>query len=58
MSQKFNDLDELIINDSEAHEYFSSLPSYVKQQVMTRSSSINSFESLKTYADNLLRGDD
>lgn len=58
MSKKFSNLDELIANDNEAHQYFSSLPSYVRQQVVTRSDSINSLESLKTYADNLLRGDD
>ena len=55
---KYPNLDELIKNDSEANQYFFSLPDYVRDQINTRSENVNSLASLQDYAENLLRGDD
>jgi hypothetical protein len=55
---KYSDLYSLIQQDAEAGRYYSSLPDYVKQSIGQRSSSVNSFESLRDYAENLLRDDE
>ena len=34
------------------------LPDYIREQMETRAQGVNSLESLKDYAENLLRGDD
>lgn len=57
-SKKYSGLDALISNDPEAAKTFASLPGYVKSALSQRKSHINSIESLKDYAENLLRGDD
>ncbi len=54
----YDNLTLLIDNETEAKSYFNSLPGFVKEQISSRSDNINSFESLKDYAENLLRGDD
>lgn len=56
--QKYHDLYELFENEAAARQYFSQLPSYVREQIRTRASGVNSLESLQDYAENLLRGDD
>ena len=43
--------------EPEAKRYFDELPDYVQDQINTRANSVNSFENLRHYADNLLRGD-
>lgn len=55
--EKYSGLLELTKQNNEASQYFSSLPSYVKEQINQRADNINSFESLRDYAENLLRGD-
>ncbi|MBQ2955579.1 MAG: hypothetical protein IJE08_03870 [Clostridia bacterium] len=55
MSDKYASLDRLLEQDAEARAFFSRLPEYVREQIRTRSESINSFESLSDYADNLTR---
>lgn len=55
---KYLNLDSLINSDSKAKEYFCSLPGYVQEQIRSRSGNVNSFDSLRDYAENLLRGDD
>ena len=55
---KYPDLYALLANVPAAKQYFEALPDYVKEQISTRRQGINSFESLKDYADNLLRSDD
>lgn len=57
-SKKYSGLDVLLDADRNAAGYFSSLPDYVKSSIAQRKSHINSIESLKDYAENLLRGDD
>jgi hypothetical protein len=58
MSEKYGDLYSLIDEDHEANSYYASLPYYVKQSISCRSQNINSFESLRDYAENLLRADE
>ena len=57
MSDKYSDLYSLIEQDPEAGRYYSSLPDYVKESISQRSSGVNSFESLRNYAENLLRNE-
>jgi len=58
MPDKYSDLYSLIDEDNEANSYFASLPYYIKQSVSSRSQNINSFDSLRDYAENLLRDDE
>ncbi len=58
MQKKYTGLAELINSDCNAKRYFNSLPDYVRQQIFSRSSNVNSYENLQDYAENLLRGDD
>lgn len=55
---KYPNLRALLVEEPEAGQYYDKLPDYVKQQISTRAQSVNSFESLRDYAENLLRGDD
>ncbi len=54
---KYQDLYTLMEQDSEAKEYFNSLPDYVQSQINSRADGVNSLASLQDYAENLLRGD-
>ena len=56
--QKYSDMYEMFKSNLNAKQYFDKLPDYVRDQISTRSGNVNSFESLKDYAENLLRGDD
>lgn len=55
---KYPDMHALLSQEPEARAYFDALPDYVREQMQTRSQGVNSLESLKDYAENLLRGDD
>jgi len=55
---RYSDLNALLRGDPAAKHYFDTLPDYAREQIQTRSGSVNSFASLKDYAENLLRGDD
>lgn len=57
MKQKYQSLHALVAENSHAKQYYNSLPDYVQEQISTRAQNINSFESLRDYAENLLRGD-
>ena len=57
MQKKYKGLTELINAEEAANKYYQSLPNYVKEQIDTRADSVNSFASLKDYAENLTRGD-
>ncbi len=54
----YSDLNSLLRSEPEARHYFDTLPDYAREQISTRSDRVNSFTSLKDYAQNLLRGDD
>lgn len=56
--QNYNDMYDLFQNDKSAKQYFDKLPDYVREQISTRANGVRSMESLKDYAENLLRGDD
>lgn len=58
MAKKYRDMYELFKSDPQAKQYFDKLPDYVRDQISTRADGVNSLESLKDYAENLLRGDD
>lgn len=58
MDRKYEDLYVLIRQDPEAGRYFQSLPNYVREAVTERAQSVNSLESLRDYAENLLRDDE
>ncbi len=55
---KYPDMYELFKSEPQAKQYFDKLPDYVRDQISTRAGGVNSFESLRDYAENLLRGDD
>jgi len=55
---KYANLNVLLSADTSAQQYFKSLPKYVQDQIADREDNINSIDSLKDYAENLLRGDD
>lgn len=55
---KYADLFSLMAGVPEARQYFHTLPNDVKDQICTRPEGVNSLESLKDYAENLLRGDE
>ncbi len=55
---KYPGLNDLLRDNKEASAYFTSLPAYVQDAIRQRADNINSFASLKTYANNLTQGDD
>lgn len=55
---KYSGLKELLAGEPEAKQYFNTLPDYVQDQISTRPWGVSSYESLRNYAENLLRGDD
>ena len=58
MTKKYISLNELLIAEKSAKEYYESLPDYVRDQISWRDGAVNSLDSLQDYAENLLRGDD
>lgn len=54
----YSDMYELFEGEPRAKQYFDKLPNYVREQITTRVDGIHSFENLRDYAENLLRGDD
>lgn len=53
----YPDLSALLENEPEAKNYFNKLPDYVRDQIRTRTDQVNSYASLRDYAENLTRGD-
>ena len=58
MDKSYKDLDALIHENETAGRYFQSLPEYVRETIGQRAQSVNSLESLRDYAENLLRADE
>ena len=56
-SMKYSDLNALLNSEPQAKAYFDSLPGYVQSQISSRPGGVNSFDSLRDYAENLTRGD-
>ena len=57
MANTYESLDALLAADNQEKNYFNALPDYVREQIRTRGSNVNSTRSLMDYAENLLRGD-
>lgn len=55
---KYANLNSLLQSEPQARQYFNALPDYVQDQINTRPGNVNSFDSLRNYAENLTRGDD
>lgn len=58
MQKQYQDLYSLIQEDKEAGRYYSCLPGYVKDSISQRAENVNSFDTLRDYAENLTRADD
>lgn len=54
----YPNMDALLRAEPEARKYFESLPDYAREQICTRANNVKTFDSLRNYAENLLRGDD
>ena len=57
METQYQNLGELLKNDMQVFDYFTSLPVYARSMIARRSENVHSYEELKHYAENLLRGD-
>jgi len=57
MSKTYLGLNSLLNDDPQAKQYYNNLPEYVREHINTRAHNVNSFNSLKDYAENLTRGD-
>ena len=57
MEKQYRTLGELLKNDMQVFDYFTSLPVYARSMIARRSENVHSYEELKHYAENLLRGD-
>lgn len=57
MNREYADMYALFRHDHKAEAYFESLPDYVRDRISYRTKNMNTFEDLRNYADNLLRGD-
>ena len=55
--EHYPDLKSLLSSDTEARSFYDTLPEYVKEMMSQREDSINSYESLCHYAENLTKGD-
>ena len=55
--KKYNDVYSLMEDNPQAKKYFDRLPSYVQEEIKKRAASVNSYESMCHYAENLTQGD-
>ena len=55
--EKYSDVYSLMESNEQARKYFELLPSYVQEEIENRADSINSYESMCHYAENLTQGD-
>jgi len=55
--KRYPDLRALIFQDADARQYYNELPEYVREMIQSRGGDVNSFDSLKSHADRLLKGD-
>lgn len=57
MEEKYENLGELLKNRPEVYDYFTGLPVYARSMIARRSENVHTYEELRHYAENLLRGD-
>ena len=55
--EQYNSLYQLVEQNAEADKLFYSLPDYVKDSIQSRADNVRSLRELKSYAENLTRGD-
>ena len=55
---KYPDLNAMPRSEPEAKRYYDAFPNYLREQIGIRSAGVNSFASLKDYAEYLTRGGD
>lgn len=55
--KQYADMYELFKDDATAKQYFDGLPVKIREQVNTQANRMNSYQNLKGYAEDLLRGD-
>ncbi len=55
--EKYSGLNALLSQNSQAKAYFLSLPDYVQGMIQQRTDRIDSEDTLRRYAENLLAGD-
>lgn len=54
---KYNGLNDLLSQNSHAKAYFMSLPDYVQGMIQQRVDRVDSEDTLRRYAENLMQGD-
>lgn len=57
MDRKYSGLDDLLKHNSQANDFFMSLPDYVQGTIRERGDRIDSEDDLHRYADNLVRNE-
>lgn len=55
--KQYANLGDMLKNEPEVYDYFTSLPVYARSMIARRSENVHSYEELQSYAENLLRGD-
>ena len=55
---KYQDLYALLADEPGAKKFYNSLPDYVRDQISSRPTGVNTLEDLRGYAENLLRRDE
>ena len=54
---KYNGLNDLLSQNPHANAYFMSLPDYVQGMIQQRVDRVDSEDTLRRYAENLMQGD-
>jgi len=57
MNRKYDGFDILMQKNQSASSYYERLPDYVQDMIGQQRASVNSYENLVNYAENLLKGD-
>lgn len=57
MERKYIDLTQLLNENPGAKKFFNTLPDYVQSSIADRGDNIHTDRDLRSYAENLLRGD-
>ncbi len=55
--KRYQNLGDLLKSNPEVYDYFTSLPVYARSMIARRSENVHSYRELKSYADQVLRGD-
>lgn len=58
MQMQYTCLLNLIESDNDARHYYDLLPAFIRDELCARSKSVNTFEDLQGYAENLMSHND